>query len=73
MERNGFSDVAPSPKPHKKNIILQKHKVIVYLFVCLIVLFLSVYDSTGSVNGNKRIASVANLWPIMVSDILSKV
>lgn len=40
MERNGFSDVTPSPKPHKKNIILQKHKVIVYLFVCLIDCFI---------------------------------
>lgn len=27
MERNGLSEVTPSPKPHKKNIISQKHKV----------------------------------------------
>ncbi|XP_078379462.1 dedicator of cytokinesis protein 11-like isoform X4 [Oculina patagonica] len=26
MERNGLSEVTPSPKPHKKNIITQKHK-----------------------------------------------
>jgi len=26
MERNGLSEITPSPKPHKKNIISQKHK-----------------------------------------------
>ncbi|XP_020606192.1 uncharacterized protein LOC110044952 isoform X4 [Orbicella faveolata] len=26
MERNGLSEITPSPKLHKKNIILQKHK-----------------------------------------------
>ena len=27
MERNGLSEITPSPKPHKKNFISQKHKV----------------------------------------------
>lgn len=27
MERNGLSEITPSPKPHKKNILSQKHKV----------------------------------------------
>ena len=29
MEKNGLSEVTPSPKPNKKNVITQKHKVIV--------------------------------------------
>ena len=41
MERNGLSEVAPSPKPHKKNIISQKHKVgnvsCLYLVVVVVV------------------------------------
>ena len=40
MERNGLSEVTPSPKAHKKNIITQKHKVIVCLLLYLLVVLI---------------------------------
>ena len=37
MERNGLSEVTPSPKPHKKNIISHKHKVRNVSFLSVVV------------------------------------
>lgn len=53
MERNGLSEVSPSPKPHKKNIISQKHKVgnvsCLYLVVVVVVPYRIDYFSVSSI------------------------
>lgn len=40
MEKNGLSEVTASPKPHKKNTILQKHKVMALVCILLLLLLL---------------------------------
>lgn len=43
MERNGLSEITPSPKPHKKNILSQKHKVRNVSFCIKVVVFVVPY------------------------------